>query len=130
MLAGDMHALAADDGTNTVGGITLFHAVAARQQRVDQVRAVLGGPYPSSGGTTVQQYGRVVVTDSGSSIALAFTGYDSTDTSHVTLTKTVTTASPPPPAGTVVDRWNGTALVRQLPQRWTGTVLADQAIQS
>ena len=39
------------------------------------------------GRRTVQQYGRVVVTDSGTSINLAFTGYSSNNTARISLTK-------------------------------------------
>lgn len=98
MLAGDMHALAADDGTNAVGGIFVLHASPFYNSS-----SLKGGPYSQStypttnGVTATQQYGRCVVTDSGTQISIAFTGYDLTDTARVTLTKTFDVAATPDP---------------------------------
>jgi hypothetical protein len=92
--------LAADSGTNAPGGVTVFQA-----SPLDQLSSQKGGPYsvspyPSATNVQVQQYGRVVVTDTGSQIALAFTGYSANNTSRLTLTKTVTTTPPlQPPTG-------------------------------
>jgi alkaline phosphatase D len=93
MLAGDMHALAADDGTNAPGGIALFHAAPLNNTASQKGGPYTAGPYPTTG-AAVQQYGRCVITDSGSSIALAFTGYSSDNTARVTLTKTYTLSAP------------------------------------
>lgn len=89
LLGGDMHGIAADDGTNAPGGIYMFHA-----SPLDNNSSQKGGPYstgiyPASGTTVVQQYGRVVITDSASSISAAFTGYSADNTVRKTLTKTI-----------------------------------------
>lgn len=89
MLAGDMHAVAADNGTNAPGGITVFQAAPLRQGASIKGGPYSVAPYPASGTTEVQQYGRVVVTDNGSSVSLVFTGYSSDNTARVTLTETV-----------------------------------------
>lgn len=95
MIGGDMHALGADNGTNAEGGIYVFQA-----SPLNQTSSIKGGPYsegtyPTAAGSTVQQYGRCVVTDTGSQIDLAYTGYTAgTNTARITLTKTVVTAPP------------------------------------
>jgi alkaline phosphatase D len=76
MLAGDMHALAFDDGTHsdyaTGGGapITVLHAAALTHSG-----AVKGGPYTGGPFVSGQQYGILEVFDSGGpSVACRFTG--------------------------------------------------------
>ena len=93
MLGGDMHALAADNGTNAAGGITVFQA-----SPFNQTASIKGGPYstgtyPTTGGSSVQQYGRVTVTDNGSSIDVNFKGYSASGTERLSLTKTYAVAS-------------------------------------
>lgn len=89
IISGDMHALAADDGTNSPGGVPVFQAAP-----LDNSSSIKGGPYsvapyPTADGLGVTQYGRIVVTDTGTQISLSFTGYSaSTDTARVNLTKT------------------------------------------
>lgn len=124
MSGGDMHALAAEDGSSSPGGIAVFHAAPFYNTASQKGGPYDVGPYPSDS-SLVQQYGRVVVTDSGTQIAFAYTGYSSDNTQRVTLTKTFTV--PAPPSGRVRDRWTGTALVRQKRSRWTGTALVDQS---
>jgi len=92
-VAGDMHAVAADDGTNGFG-IPSFQASPLNNQASIKAGPYTAGPYPASGTATVQQYGRFVVTDSGTSIALAYTGYSSDNTARVSYTKTYTTEAP------------------------------------
>lgn len=108
MLGGDMHAVAADDGTNSAGGIPVFQAAPLNGEASRK-----GGPYthtgyPTSGSTVVQQYGRVVVTDNGTSISLAFTGHSADGTARVSLTETYSSATPEPepPANRVVSGWS------------------------
>ena len=96
MLAGDMHALAADDGTNAPGGIFVFHAAPLSTSSSIKGGPYTEGTYPTSAGQSVQQYGRVVVTDTGSQISLAFTGYSATNTARLSLTKTFATTPPGP----------------------------------
>jgi hypothetical protein len=95
MLAGDMHALAADNGTNSPGGIAVFQAAP-----FNGTSSIKGGPYstapyPSSSGQGVSQYGRIVVTDTGNQISLAFSGYTAaTNTERVAMTKTYNVTAP------------------------------------
>jgi hypothetical protein len=93
MLGGDMHALAADDGTNTDGGIVVWQAAPFYN-----TASLKGGPYsestyPTTGGALAEQYGRCAVTDDGSTITLAYTGYSSGGTARITQTTTVTTGT-------------------------------------
>lgn len=88
ILGGDMHAVAADNGTNSPGGIAVFQAAPFGQTASQKGGPYTTGPFPASGTAFTTQYGRVVVTDSGSSISFAFNGYDSTDTSVANLTET------------------------------------------
>jgi len=87
MLGGDMHAVAADDGTHAAGNITVFQAAPFGQTASQKGGPYTTGPFPSSGTAFTTQYGRVVVTDNGTDIEFAFNGYDSTDTSVANLTK-------------------------------------------
>lgn len=116
MCGGDMHAVAAHDGiSGSPGGIAVFQAAA-----FNQTASVKGGPWtvgpiPASGTAVVSHYGRVVITDTGTAISAAFTGYDSADVAQVTLTKTYSlnvnvTATPTGIAsgetfGTVAEHW-------------------------
>jgi hypothetical protein len=89
MLAGDMHALAVEDGPSSPGGVPVFHAAPFYQDSSIKGGPYDAGPYPSSASSTiVQQYGRIVVTDTGTQISLAYTGYSSDNTVRVTRTKT------------------------------------------
>lgn len=94
MLAGDMHALAADDGTNAAGLDFLFHAAPMENTASTKGGPYTVGPYPASGSAVVSQYGRVVVTDTGDQISAAFTGYSADNTQRVTLTKTFDLTAP------------------------------------
>jgi hypothetical protein len=70
IISGDMHALAYDDGTNSAGGVQVWHGAPFAQ-----TNSVKGGPY--SGGTSVastNQYGFVNVVDSGSQIVMTYNG--------------------------------------------------------
>lgn len=86
MLGGDMHAVAADDGSNSPGGIAVFQGAPFHKSASQKGGPYSSGPYPSSGSSVVQQYGRVAVTDGGSTITLAFTGYSADGTARVTET--------------------------------------------
>lgn len=96
MLAGDMHAVAADDGRNSAGGIAVFHAAPLENASSQKGGPYSAGLYPSSGSTQVKQYGRIVVTDTGTTaITLAFQGLSSSNTVRISLSK----AYPAPLAG-------------------------------
>lgn len=87
ILSGDMHAVAYEDGSGAPGGVTTFNGGPFHQNASQK-----GGPwdaiYPSSGTTVVQQYGWIDVTDTGSTIALAFKGFSADNTQRVSYTKT------------------------------------------
>jgi alkaline phosphatase D len=99
MLMGDQHALSADNGSNNPwGGFPMFAAAPFGQwasvKTSDPVNDWSAGLWaPES--PAVQQYGHVTVTDDGSTIALVYRGYDSTNTQRVTLTVNVDTTAPP-----------------------------------
>lgn len=92
MIHGDQHALAADDGShNPWGGFPTMCAapfgqwasVKTQNPATDWSQGIWAPESPA-----VQQYGFVNVTDDGTTISLAYTGYDSSNTSRVTLTTT------------------------------------------
>uniref|UniRef100_UPI0012642730 alkaline phosphatase D family protein n=1 Tax=Segeticoccus rhizosphaerae TaxID=1104777 RepID=UPI0012642730 len=93
LTGGDQHCLAADDGSNSPGGVPIFHAAPFNNTASRKGGPYSAGQYPASGSSLVQQYGRFAITDDGTQISLAYTGYDSTNAAHVTLTKTYTTAT-------------------------------------
>lgn len=89
MLAGDMHAVGADNGTNAPGGITVWHGAPLNNAASQKGGPYSAGIYPASGTAVVEQYSRVVVTDTGgSTIQMDFTGYSSDNTSRITMAKT------------------------------------------
>lgn len=76
-LAGDVHLLAADDGTDNAGHIP-FAEASPFNQSAGSLPGVpfTDGPYPSTSGANVQQYGLINVTDDGGDqITVDFTGY-------------------------------------------------------
>lgn len=86
MLAGDMHAVAADDGTNSPGKIPVFQAAPFTQNSSIKGGPYTVPPYPATAGTAVSQYGRVVVSDDGTQITVTFTGYSAfSNTQRATL---------------------------------------------
>jgi phosphodiesterase/alkaline phosphatase D-like protein len=88
ILAGDAHMVAADSGVNSPGGWPVLHGAA-----LNNSASVKGGPYSQGtyGSGTVQQYGTLLVTDTGgTSMTLQYTGYDSSDVARINLTKTIT----------------------------------------
>ena len=88
IISGDMHALAADDGTNSPGGIPVFHAAAFSESSSHKGGPYTHGPYPPTENVAVHQYGVMRVRDSGKQIALEFTGYERGGTSPLAYTKT------------------------------------------
>jgi phosphodiesterase/alkaline phosphatase D-like protein len=88
IVSGDMHALAVDDGTNSPGGIPVFHAAALNQNSSLKGGPYTLGPIPASAGLPVQQYGVMRVLDKGAEIALEFTGYRAGRVVELTYTHT------------------------------------------
>lgn len=95
-LSGDMHAIAADDGTNSPGDIPILQAAPWANTFSNKAGPYTSGPYPTSGSSTVRQYGYVTVTDDGSSITVDFGGYDSSDVKRVSFNRTYAADVPPP----------------------------------
>jgi hypothetical protein len=78
-IAGDMHALAVHTGTVSAanpGGTLTFQGAPLAQTSSSKGGPWTLGPYPASTGVYSRQYGQLAVTDSGSTISVAFTGYE------------------------------------------------------
>ena len=88
IVSGDMHALAADDGSSSPGGVPVFHAAPLNGSSSHKGGPYSSGPFPSSAGVPVQQYGVMAVLDSGTEIALQFTGYRAGRVAQLTYTHT------------------------------------------
>lgn len=89
VIAGDMHALAFDNGSNSPGGAPVYHAAP-----IDNTNSTKGGPY--SGGSPVmastQQYGRLELTPISGGWDVTFRGY-SVDTTTGVQTERLTHTS-------------------------------------
>ena len=126
-LSGDMHAVGADNGSapNNPGSLVTFAAAPLNNNSSQKVSGWSAGIYPSSGTSVVQQYGRIAVTDDGTNVTFAYTGYSSDNTARITMSKTWSSAStggggggsstgPVGPSGTWVqvfdDEFNGTSV--------------------
>lgn len=104
MLGGDMHALAANDGSSSPGNIVMLHAAPFQQTGSSKGGPYTQGPYQSS-----SAYGRVTITDTGgTNIQMVFKGYTTDGTERISLTKNFTVDAPstPPGGGTT-----GTAVI-------------------
>lgn len=96
-LSGDMHAVAADDGsTSSPGNIPVLQAAPWGNTFSNKAGPYTSGPYPTSGTSIVRQYGHVTVTDDGSSITVDFAGYDSSNVKRVGFNRTYAADAPPP----------------------------------
>ena len=119
-LSGDMHAVAASSGTTYAQGIPNYAAAPFNNNA-----SIKGGPwdavYPTSGSAVVSQYGRISVTDSGTQIVLAFTGYSQDGTARVTRTDTFTTAKTGTATGAFQFDGSAAGTHIQLVQQVTGT---------
>jgi len=100
MLGGDMHALAAEDGSGSPGGVPVFQAAPFNQAASHKGGPWDVGPYPAAG-PTVQQYGRVTINDTGNQIQVVFKGYSADNTERISMTKTYA-VTPAPVSGTTV----------------------------
>lgn len=100
-LSGDLHALAADDGSHSPNGSVQLVGAALDQDGADPGALYFNAAAWSAGwapNTTGRgQYGWVDVVDAGTSIGLTYRGYDHTGTALVTLTKSFA-ATPGAPA--------------------------------
>jgi len=85
MLGGDQHALSINNGTSSDGGIHVFQASPLNNSSSHK-GVYTTGPYPTTTGVQVQQYGRIWVDDTGSDITLTFTGYSADNTARMTGT--------------------------------------------
>jgi alkaline phosphatase D len=88
IIAGDMHCLTADDGTNSPGDIPVAHA-APLSQNSDIVNTTYSqGEWPGIADVAHSAFGWMDVTDDGETITMDYTGFDNTQTPRITLTKT------------------------------------------
>jgi len=85
---GDQHAVAGDDGTNGFGVVS--YCCAPLNNTASQKTPYSTGLYPASGSATVQQYGRFIITDVGSTITISWIGYSSDNTVRKQLNTTFT----------------------------------------
>lgn len=93
-LGGDMHALAADSGVNSPGGYPVFQGSPLNNTASQKGGPYTVGPYPSTAGSLVSQYGWVDVVDTGAEIALQFKGFSANNTERVALTVTYDAPTP------------------------------------
>ena len=93
IISGDAHSILADDGTNSPGSIPIMGSSALSNTASIKSGPYSQGYYPNPTTGSVRQYGIVNITDAGSYITMDFVGYDTTDTSRITLSKTYTTAT-------------------------------------
>lgn len=100
IIHGDFHAIAADNGTNSAGGIPVVCASPMSQTYYMPSQDHWSvGVYPATNpGTTMNQYGWFDVSDSGgASLTVTFTGYSNdgtSDTSRMTMAATLAAGSP------------------------------------
>lgn len=95
MLGGDMHALAANDGSSSPGGVVMLQAAP-----FSQTSSVKGGPYTQGPYQSSSAYGRVTINDSGgTTIQVVFKGYTTDGTERISLTKNFTVAAAGTPGG-------------------------------
>ena len=89
MLSGDMHALAADDGRNSPGGIPVFQAAALGRDGA----SLKGGPYSSGtpiyGSATNGQFGLVTVTQTAAGYDVLFRGRNQSGVDRLSMTVAV-----------------------------------------
>jgi phosphodiesterase/alkaline phosphatase D-like protein len=83
IIGGDMHAVAADNGTNSAGAIPVAHGAA-----LDQAGSTKGGPYSQGVTEGGGQFGWLDITDSGNQIVVAYTGRNSSDSVLRSMTTT------------------------------------------
>lgn len=95
MLGGDMHALAANDGSSSPGGVVMLQAAPFQQ-----TSSVKGGPYTQGPYQSSSAYGRVTINDTGgTTIQVVFKGYTTDGTERISLTKNFTVAAAGTPGG-------------------------------
>jgi hypothetical protein len=88
---GDRHALAADDGTSAGCYLPQAGGAPMDQGSTASSEAWTAGYY-DTGGSNLKGFGWLDITDGGSSITLAYTGYTSDSTPRVTMSTTFTVA--------------------------------------
>ncbi|WP_176728561.1 alkaline phosphatase D family protein [Planobispora rosea] len=98
-ICGDLHSLSADDGTNVPAagansGVPVHVAAAMDNTSYSGNGTYTAGTYPLTDGVAVNQYGRFVITDSGTEIELLFQGKDSGGTVRITQTSSWILATP------------------------------------
>ncbi len=117
--AGDMHALAINDGSSSPGGIPVYHAGPANQIPSHKGGPYTSGPFPTTAGgtTTVQQYGTLEVIRTDLELRTIFRGYNSDDLEVMSDTKVWAMSGPPAGEGTVQPYFGGLEVAPRLPPR-------------
>lgn len=93
IISGDLHALAADNGTNGAGGIPNWVAAPFQNSTSNAAGPWSEGIIADAG--TNRYYGMVDVTDDGTTLTATFTGYDTTDTARLTHSVQVSDGAAP-----------------------------------
>nr|WP_240971248.1 alkaline phosphatase D family protein [Microbispora sp. CL1-1] len=98
-ICGDLHSLAADDGTNVPAagansGVPVHVAAAMDNTSFKGNGVYTAGTYPATDGVLVNHYGLFTITDTGSQISLAFAGKDAGGVTRVSQTTTWTLSTP------------------------------------
>lgn len=88
MCAGDMHALAYEDGSASPGGFPSFQAGPMAQNSSHKGGPYDAGPLPASTGVYSEQFALMTVTDNGTTISMQFSGRNSANTEQMTYTVT------------------------------------------
>jgi phosphodiesterase/alkaline phosphatase D-like protein len=99
ILSGDMHAVAVDDGTNSVGRFPCFQAAPLYRDTSVKGGPYTTGPFPPTGSGYRSQYGLITVADDGTNAPqITFVGKDDTAGTNATLCTNVflSTDSPKP----------------------------------
>lgn len=89
MLSGDAHMLAADDGTNSPGGIPALQAAPMAANA-----SIKGGTFSQGTHGGREQFGLITVTDSGSAITVRFAGVTDDGSTAITHTTVLAEAAP------------------------------------
>lgn len=110
LLSGDSHSLMCDDGShNSWGGFSIYSAAPFFQEGGGRNLNYYDQVYNVGTSTHAAQYGRVIVTDDGSTITFTFSGWDAlTGTEKIGQTDVFSASGTGTPIG-VLRRYNGSS---------------------
>ncbi|MCZ2837126.1 alkaline phosphatase D family protein [Modestobacter sp. VKM Ac-2985] len=95
IIAGDMHALAANDGSTSPGNVPVFQAAPLYNSTSHKGGPYTAGPYPGTG-VTAQQYGQLDIAFTDTAVTYNFTGFSAPSTARITESVTFASAAPDP----------------------------------